>query len=183
MRRRLALVSPRRRKETNWFRKRNPWWRVQLDDPCDAVFTYMNHVGPRLILAGANVRCTNTLHQVQFNESVSDRQRQVAALSMVSTFGQLAAERIGRSYGGGVLKFELVNAREMPILPAVRTRHIEGSLRRADLALRSGNWDKARLIADKALLEPLLGETWAIDVLKMESELRRRRALRRGRAE
>lgn len=180
VRRQLAKIPARRRAQTLWFKKRSPWWLVDAGEACHAVFTYMNHHGPRLVLAGDQVRCTNTLHQVRFEDYVSHEQRIAAALSMISTFGQLAAERIGRSYGGGVLKFELTEARQMPILPP-RNAPLDLPLLLADQALRLGDRETARDIADEALIAPVLGETWQQSVSAMASELRRRRAVRQGR--
>lgn len=180
VRRRLAKITSQRRKGTLWFTKRVPWWRVQLDAPCDAVFTYMNDCGPRIVLAAGDVRCTNTLHEVQFRQGVSHEQRIAASLSMISTFGQLAAERIGRSYGGGVLKFELAEARRMPILPAGAIS-LEDSFARVDQALRIGDRETARRLADEALLTPLLGRSVTETVSEMQLQLRRRRATRQRR--
>ena len=178
-RRQLAKISARRRSRTVWFKKRHPWWRIELGPPCNAVFTYMNDLGPRLVLAKDELRCTNTLHQVFFQDTTSEESRIAAALTMISTFGQLAAERVGRSYGGGVLKFELADARRMPILPSTKSS-LRAPITEADLALRKGDREAARTIADKALIAPLLGRPWCTVVRTMELELTQRRAARRG---
>ena len=175
----LAKIGPARRRSTLWFSKRSPWWKVDVGEPCDAVFTYMNDFGPRLVLADNDIRCTNTLHQVHFLASTSHEQRLAASLSLVSTFGQLAAERIGRSYGGGVLKFELLEARCLPILPA-GNGSLEEPFVLADHALRIGDREKAREIADRTLLRPLLGSSWQSAVDLMDCELRARQHARRG---
>lgn len=70
VRRRLAQISREKRRNTVWLNKRAPWWQVDSGSPCDAIFTYMNDVGPRLVLADAEVRCTNTLHRVTFRDQV-----------------------------------------------------------------------------------------------------------------
>lgn len=179
VRRRLAQISRSKRVKTVWLNKRDPWWQVDAGTPCDAVYTYMNDLGPRLILADDGVRCTNTLHRVTFGAGI-DHQAQIAAsLSMLSTFGQLAAERIGRSYGGGLLKFELMDARRMPILPA-GAQPLEAALGMADEALRAGDRDRARALADKALIAPLLGRAWKSGVAQLEVELTTARSARRG---
>jgi len=181
VRKRLARVSHRRRIDTTWLNKRSPWWKVDLGPECDAVFTHMNHLGPRLVLAGEGVRCTNTLHRVNFNIDTTVRQRNALALSMVSTFGQLAAERVGRSYGGGVLKFELYEARSMPVL--VPPEGISDSvLELADAAVRAGRWDLARAIADEALLTPVIGKSWAVAASDLWEDLRLVRGLRNRRS-
>jgi adenine-specific DNA-methyltransferase len=179
VRRRLAQISKSKRSETVWLNKRDPWWRVESGAPCDAIFTYMNDVGPRLVLANANVRCTNTLHRVIFQAKVGPPTKVAAALSMLSTFGQLAAERIGRSYGGGLLKFELMDARRLPMLPACR-KPLEPVAELADAALRAGDRDGARALADAALIAPILGRRWRSSVAQMAAELAAVRCARRG---
>jgi hypothetical protein len=179
---RLAEITPAQRRATVWLNKRQPWWRVELGPACDAVFTYMNDGGPRLALAGPGVFCTNTLHRVVFDQGVGDDRKIAAALSLISSFGQLAAEQIGRVYGGGVLKFELCDARRIPILfatPGATT----AVLLKVDAALRAGEDDLARDLADEALLRPLLGSTWKSATTQMQEDLRRARDARHnGRA-
>lgn len=179
IRRQLAKIGPAQRRSTLWFSKRSPWWKVDAGKPCDAVFTYMNDFGPRLVLADSGIRCTNTLHLVRFLATTTHDQQLASSLSLLSTFGQLAAERIGRSYGGGVLKFELLEARSLPILPAAGGS-LEESFVLADHALRDGDRDAAREIADRALLRPLLGRGWQSEVDLMNCELRSRQHARRG---
>jgi len=174
---RLRLISADVRENTTWFKKRRPWWKVNCGPAADAVFTYMNGNGPRLVLAAEPVFCTNTLHRVVFDEDVSTAQRWTAALTLVSTFGQLSAERIGRSYGGGVLKFELSEARRMPVLPA--NDRVDNALYSAvDEALRNGDADAARKFADHALLSKMLGRSWKTAVREMWAEVLSLRAMR-----
>ncbi|WP_342241194.1 N-6 DNA methylase [Inquilinus sp. OTU3971] len=177
VRRRLAQISHRKRRTTAWLQKRDPWWSVDTGPDCDAIFTYMNHLGPRLVLAGPGVKCTNTLHRVEFREGVSPGDRMAAALTLVSTFGQVAAERLGRPYGGGVLKFELVEARQFPVLRS------NGEIDRrilieADRAVRIGNIDRARNIADELLMPSILGRGWRAAVSEMNAEIVKRRRQR-----
>lgn len=179
VRRLLAKISARRRASTLWFRKRTPWWKVDFGASSDAIFTYMNDRGPRLVLATADVRCTNTLHCVRFLEAVPVDQRLAASLSLVTTFGQLAAERLGRSYGGGLLKFELKDARKFPILPA--QRDLRSAFEKADMSLGAGDLAEATRIADEALLAPLLGSQWEQTIKQLRNEIDARREVRRGR--
>lgn len=179
VRNQLAKVTHRRRRDTSWFRKRHPWWCVEIGKPCDAVFTYMNDLGPRLVLGDGRLRCTNTLHQVSFAGRVTSDQRMAAALSLISTFGQLAAEQIGRSYGGGVLKFEIRDARKLPVLHPTGDSLV-GPFNRADEALRRGDADVAREEADLALVAPLLGQNWRVDLKEMAEQLSEWRLARRG---
>ena len=176
---RLAKIPPSRRSSTLWFRKRSPWWQVDLGAPCNAFFTYMNDFGPRLVLSAEEIRCTNALHHVYFTDNVPYERRMAAALTILSTFGQLAGERIGRTYGGGILKFELGEARRLPVL-GKGPEPLHDFFGEADNALRGNDRDGARKIADQAVLAPILGASWRSDVSAMEEELGRRREDRRG---
>ena len=180
VRSRLALVSAPQRRRTIWLKKRTPWWKVDAGEDCDAIFTYMNDRGPRIVLAEPGIKCTNTLHRARFRETTSSAQRIACVLSMISTFGQLAAERGGRSYGGGILKFELGNARELPILLASGELRSD-DLKAADLAIRNGRFDLACEIADKVFLPRIVGRFWQSAVNEMRTELQRLRFERTGR--
>ena len=185
-RKRLARITKHQRRSTCWMNKRNPWWRVETGSSCDGVFTYMNEHGPRLALTTPKIICTNTLHRVVFRSMVSETEKLAAALTFISTFGQLAGEVIGRVYGGGVLKFELAEARLMPTLSGADSRDdtvLRAAGHGADLALRAGALDAARDLADEALLAPVLGPSWKSAVAELREAVRGRREARRtGRA-
>ena len=180
IRRRLARISRDKRRSTTWFYKRTPWWQVGRGPTCDAVFTYMNHLGPRLVLAGPGIRCTNTLHRVNFNDDVPMEDRCAATLCQLSTFGQLAAEKLGRIYGGGVLKFELINARQLPFLFGSEANLCQ-TIRTIDDLLREKKLDTAREKVDELLLQPYLGAQWEVGVNEMRAHLDRYRFIRHGR--
>ncbi|MBC2666981.1 N-6 DNA methylase [Novosphingobium flavum] len=179
IRKRLALIPPSMRRSVLWLNKRAPWWKVDQGPGCDAIFTYMNDVGPRIVIGTGKLRCTNTLHQLRFSSELSADERRLVALSMISSFGQLAAEHFGRSYGGGILKFELADARRFPILlhKGVRSRP---AFQEADRAIRAGETDEARHIADRLLLPAVFGASWPIAAAEMMGEALRLRGTRRG---
>lgn len=177
VRNRLARISANKRRTTVWLNKREPWWKVTTGRRCDAVFSYMNDQGPRLARVSPGVRCTNTLHCVTFKPEADDRQQIAAMLTMVSSFGQLAAERLGRVYGGGVLKFEIRETRRLPILPAAAEIDL-GRWIDVDAALRRGAPEAAKAIADEILIAPLLGSPWNTAVKEFGWELRERRQAR-----
>ncbi|WP_277922998.1 N-6 DNA methylase [Sphingomonas sp. CARO-RG-8B-R24-01] len=179
VRRRLALIPPDKRRSVLWLNKRSPWWKVDHGPGCDAIFTYMNDVGPRIVIGATKLRCTNTLHQVRFLQDLTVDERQIVALSMVSSFGQLAAERFGRSYGGGLLKFELADARRFPILLRNGVRSGD-AFAQADRAIRAGDMDVARRIADALLLPPVFGLSWPKAAVEMMDEALKLRETRRG---
>ncbi|TCF96434.1 hypothetical protein BZM26_37680 [Paraburkholderia strydomiana] len=155
----LSVISDEEREEVVWFRKRHPWWRVQLAERYDAVFTYMNDAGPRVVLLENGIVCTNTLHRVAFRAHISRDQRISAALTGLSTFGQLAAEQVGRVYGGGLLKFELAEARKLPVLslPALFN---ESLMKQVDKALRGNNKRHATEVIDETIMRKLFGSRW-----------------------
>ncbi|SOC22091.1 N-6 DNA methylase [Rhodobacter maris] len=179
---RLATIPIDKRRNVAWLNKRSPWWRVDIGRGCDAIFTYMNDRGPRLVLATDCVYSTNTLHQVCFAPNITLQDRMVASLSMISSFGQLAAERIGRAYGGGVLKFELTDARRFPILTAARYC-TKADFESADKAIRSGDFEQARAVADRLLLPAVFGSAWELAAEEMMKEALKMRSARRGGAQ
>jgi hypothetical protein len=166
IRRYLAKILKSKRRRVLWFSKRNPWWKVQLGPSCDAILTYMNNAGPRIALTERGLRCTNTLHRLRFVDRDPVHARSVGA-SMLTTFTQVAAERIGRVYGGGVLKFELKDARSLPLLlPATPIN--SAVFTRLDSALRDGALDIAMDLADAAILPHFFGSEW----MRVQSEMR-----------
>ncbi|MGO6968818.1 N-6 DNA methylase [Rhizobium leguminosarum] len=177
VRRRLALLGPSVRRGTAWFSKRSPWWKVGTVE-CDAVFTYMNDFGPKLALVETGITCSNTLHAVRFRDQSNDATKAAAALTVLSTYGQLIAETIGRKYGGGVLKFELKETSQLPVLPA--STDVRDALKLADEALRRGDKEKGRQIADASLLPFVLGDKWANAVQEMSKVLNELQGVRRG---
>jgi adenine-specific DNA-methyltransferase len=179
VRSRLAEIGANKRRTTAWLNKRDPWWMVDRGLDCDAVFSYMNDQGPRLARATPGLTCTNTLHRVRFRPDASEQDQAAAVLTMVSTFGQLAGERLGRVYGGGVLKFELRDARQLPVLYLAHGDH-HSLLQKVDAALRTGEKERARAVADEALLPMICGSNWQAAVEELLSELRERRKARRS---
>ncbi len=122
-------------------RVRSPWFRVPGVATPDAFLTYMSDVVPRLCLNRARVVSSNTLHNVRLS-------RVPAALQMafVTAFYNsgtlLSCERVGRSYGGGVLKLEPREADRI-LVPSVDlvARHKSRLIKltpRVDAALRNG---------------------------------------------
>lgn len=181
VKRHLSTISKEELSSVAWFSKRSPWWRVELGPDCDAILTYMNHIGPRLALAGKGIVCTNTLHRVVFSETVSVAVRRAAVLSTLTTFGLVAAERFGRAYSGGVLKFELKDARRLPILP-IEGLVDEALFRRVDIALRDGARESARELVDSAAMKLFFAGSFGSVLEDLRAELDQLRLERRPRA-
>ena len=156
----LATIPREVRKRTLWFTKR-PHWYSPSDYRCpDAFVTYMNHFGPRVILNAVGADCTNTLHRIQFNRSIDLHSQKLIAISLQSSFSQISAERVGRAYGGGVLKLEPSELRKVKfILPKlVQHRRISTAFSQIDTALRADGVDNARSIADQFILGSILDQ-------------------------
>lgn len=174
----LAVVPAEDIEAVVWFRKRKPWWKVQISENIDAVFTYMNDLGPRIVAVSPGVVCTNTLHRVTFFNSTAEAQRRGVFLTAISTFGQLAAERVGRSYGGGVLKFELAEARRLPVISSANFS--ESLLLEVDRLLKAGCIDDARKAVDEAFMPEIFGVSWKAVTQKFADDLLNLRYRRRG---
>jgi len=146
--------------------RREPWW--QLDEPeiPDAFLHYMAGTAPHLVLNKAHCSCTNAIHQVLFASSCSESYRASAALFSTTSLFQLAAEVVGRSYGGGVLKVEPSSALDLPVPRDGSFRVEERTMSEVDLLLRQGRPKDATLAADRAALVGWLGLSEA-DVLRL----------------
>lgn len=169
LRKYLRKISAAKRKSVLWFSKRTPWWRVQLGNKCDAVFSYMNHLGPRITLVSANITCTNTLHRLVF-VGRDKKQMRTICVSALCTYTQLAAEGLGRVYGGGVLKFELQDARRLPLLIPLNPVQ-DATFNRINVALKAGAIETARELADKTIMPEFFGERWETVAAKLSHEL------------
>lgn len=133
------------------FSRRADWLAADDGRIPDAFLSYMMHAGPRMALNSAGVNCTNTVHRIYFNQAVDSAQRKLACISLCTTFSQLSAELVGRSYGSGVLKIEPTEAKQIRLyLPNNYTAaEIDHKLDEFDLVLRSKGHEHARVIADE----------------------------------
>lgn len=132
---------------------RDPWFRVDLP-ACPDAFVTSTRVGPPLlVLNRTNCRCTNALNAVSMVLPVGFS-AECAALGFLTTFVALWAELNGRRYGGGALKLDLgtLGGLPLPLVPGCEAAFLE-----ADQALRNGNEEEARQIADRVVLEQGLG--------------------------
>ncbi len=173
----LARIPRSERRATVWFNKREPWWKVQTGMSPDAVFTYMNNLGPVLALVEKGVTSSNTLHHARFKRREPEHWKTVV-VSMLTTYTQLSAEKVGRVYGGGVLKFELKNARSLELLiPEGPVSEVVWQ--RIVKAFEAGDRSLAQSLADEAILPEFFGDGWRSEASKMQESIRRHR-LKRG---
>lgn len=95
-------------------RVRKPWWRVPVLAAPDLFLTYMNADTPRLTANTARVRHLNSVHGVYVQKGHKEVARELLPLAAINSVTMLAAETVGRAYGGGMLKIE---PREADLLP------------------------------------------------------------------
>jgi hypothetical protein len=133
------------------FGKRDDWRKPNDGEIPDAFFTYMQSLGPRLILNEAQVNSTNTIHRVDFKDVVDDREKKALAVSLMSTYSRLSAELEGRTYGSGILKLEIgETSRMQAILPkSGPAEQVDNVYHRVDQCLREGKIDEAEAVANR----------------------------------
>jgi adenine-specific DNA-methyltransferase len=134
------------------FNKRPVWYRPLDRGRTDAFFTGMSHLGPRLVLNHTGATCTNSLYRVMFRRKLSERLKKTMALSLLSSFSQLSAERVGRAYSAGLLKNEPSDARSILVLMPMTSIGLKKSFAEADAHLRAGQAHAAQKIADHFLI-------------------------------
>ena len=149
----FARIPIKTRNQNVTFAKRTDWRIPDAGAIPGGFIGYMHHTGPRLILNSCRVNSTNTVHRVYFDSKVTNPQRRLLAICMLSTFSQLSAEIEGRTYGSGVLKHELREAGSIQLLipPTVSDRQINTRFRTIDRLLRSGKSAAAQTAADRFL--------------------------------
>lgn len=122
-------------------RVRTPWFRVPGVTTPDAFLTYMSDVVPRLCLNQAQVVSSNTLLNIRLPR-IPAALRKAFVTAFYNSATLLSCERVGRSYGGGVLKLEPREADRI-LVPSVElvARHKSTLLKLAsgiDTVLRNG---------------------------------------------
>lgn len=182
---RYRRMWPRAQREKNvTFGKRPNWLCPDDGKTPDAFLPYMNHRGPRLILNSARVNSTNTIHRVWFRDEVPKAYWKWIAVSMLSTFTQLGAELVGRSYGGGILKHEIGDATMLPLIIPQHLDSMEADFlfKKLDCEWRSENWNRATETAD-SIVADVVGKDLAPHILVFRDALIRLRMRRWRRQE
>jgi adenine-specific DNA-methyltransferase len=137
---------------------RNPWWVTPDVKIPDLFLPVMCNEKPRLV---ANKGCfsgTNTLLAIYQNEKPKINSLDIAATSLSSLF-QLSAEIEGHTMGGGSLKFEPSEARQI-LIPDVRVFKIDKSSReRINLYISANEFAKAAELVDNIYLREGLNLT------------------------
>lgn len=153
IRRYLASYQRRHRRNNCTFKKRSPWHAVDDGIIPDAFFSYMNNEGPRLILNTDGLNSTNNIHRVSFMKRRPIWRKKLIAVSICSSFTQLAAEMVGRTYSGGILKLEPSETRRLPVLipDTVKRKKVVRTFRLVHDLLCGGQREEAMGAADELI--------------------------------
>lgn len=168
-------------------RVRHPWWRVPYLKPADLLLTYMNADTPRLCANRAGVHHLNSVHGLYVRPELRQLSLDLLPIAALNSLTVLAAEVMGRSYGGGMLKLEPREADTLPV-PAPDFLLMHGSDLRAlrpqlGTALRNGRIEDAITLVDEVLLCRGLGmKRAALKTLVGARQLLARRRNARGEA-
>ncbi|MFG6666045.1 hypothetical protein ACGK9R_02950 [Halomonas sp. HNIBRBA4712] len=138
----------------------------------------MNHEFPFITRIYGATACTNTLHQIFFKKDVTDKEIAAMLLTPISTFGQISAELIGRSYGGGILKFELSELRVLPIITDKAFNNF--SLDIVDELMKKGDFSNATKVVDEVVMSYFFGDQKKSAIMSMKEYLSVLRERRRG---
>jgi adenine-specific DNA methylase len=137
---------------------RKPWYSVPETFSPDAFVPCMSASWSRLVINRSNYTCTNNILRLIRKDNMPNITWEMISLGMLSSFSQLSAELVGRSYGGGVLKLEPKELQRLviPILPEDAACRI---LEQVDIRLRIGLYKEATEIVDKEIVNLDLGLT------------------------
>lgn len=91
---------------------RRPWWRMGINDPAPIVASYMARQAPKFARNPDRVALLNIGHGIYPKQPMTDRD--IRALTDALNHGRNGFSGIGRTYHGGLEKFE---PREMEALP------------------------------------------------------------------
>lgn len=137
---------------------RKPWYCVPEIFIPEAFMPCMSASWPRLTINDSNYTCTNNILRLMWKSNRLDLDWSSIALGTLSSFSQLSAELVGRSYGGGVLKLEPKELRQL-IIPILPKEEIGRILANVDARLRKGLHKEATEFVDKEIIAAKIGLT------------------------
>lgn len=159
-------------------RVRSPWWKVAFVNSCDAVLTVMSNLAPRMVVNELGAMVSNSLLTIRFKKKLDPWKTRLQVAASYTSLSQLSAEIEGHSLGGGALKLEPGEAKQL-LLPKAsaiaKTR--PDDLEEIDRVLRLGNLEEAIALGDMYILQGALGFTTAeiAQIRKGVALLRQRR--------
>jgi hypothetical protein len=103
---------------------RTPWWSVGLHRPAPILATYMARRPPGFVRNLAGARHLNIAHGLYPRQPLSDE----ALTALVEYLGRSISTRDGRTYAGGLTKFE---PREMERVPVPAPEALARSISQA----------------------------------------------------
>jgi len=139
-------------------RSRSPWYCVPHVHKADAFVSYMSGASPRLVVNKASSYSSNSLHVLRVRPLVQTSPEMLAVLWLTS-LSRLSAEIEGHALGGGMLKLEPSEAKNvlLPTVEACEKGRLTELAVELDGLVRVGRINDAQTIADEAILERILG--------------------------
>ena len=92
-------------------RHRNPWWSVRLRSPAPILATYMARRPPAFVRNPVGARHVNVAHGIYPREPMSE----VVLDSLAASLGASVSITQGRTYAGGLTKFEPSEMQRIPV--------------------------------------------------------------------
>lgn len=136
-------------------RTRSPWYKVPHVHRPDAFLTYMSGAYPKLVANSAEVVAPNSLHIVRLHKSHIATPDRLATLWQNSLTG-LSVEIEGHALGGGMLKMEPTEARNV-MVPVVEGSIVDDLCDEVDGVCRGEGTEAARSVVDNEILRKHLG--------------------------
>lgn len=115
----LTWAENRDAHESYIARHRKPWWCVRLRAPAPILVTYMGRRPPVFVLNTASARHLNIAHGLYPRQSIPETQLR----ALVQYLNGSVSTADGRTYAGGLVKFE---PRELERLPIRRLDNLDG---------------------------------------------------------
>ena len=171
----LENYPEEKRKSNATFSRRTTWYLSTYDDTADLFFPSLSTVGPRFIVNSSKLACTNSLYKIHLNEDWYFARFAIAIFGMTS-FMQLTSELVGGAMGEGALKLNPSHVKQLPIFSCLYDRqqnHYEVFLQ-VDGFVSQGDWETARLVADR-WLAPVIGKEVLLEMNLALDEIRKQR--------
>ena len=161
-------------------RVRSPWYAVPHVYQPEGFLTYMSGLRPLLVANGAKAVTPNSLHAVRLHAQSPFSARDLALLWHTS-LTSLSVELEGHALGGGMLKLEPSEAKNVLVTHPERTEAFDKLFCEVDSLLRQGCEQRARDLVDTLILEEQLGfQTSEVQVLRDAAQLLSERRYYKG---